>query len=290
MVQMRALQESQIKNLLPKRIADSNKGTYGRLLDIAGQKECAGCAILSAFSALRTGVGMVRVLSHKNNFIPLMNTVPEVLFSSDRNSESVCDSMDWATAVLIGPGIGRGRRAEEMLDTVLMSENMPLVIDADGINLISNSGYLREELRDKAQNDPVILTPHLMEMSRFTGRSIAEIKQDMQGIAAKYAADYQVVIALKDARTVTVAPDGRAVLNTTGNNGMSTAGSGDVLAGIVASFLAQGLDAFDAAALGVYIHGAAGDAAAEKYGVRGMKAMDIAEALPEVLLKADSMR
>lgn len=233
---------------------------------------------------------MVRVLSHKNNFIPLMNTVPEVLFSSDRNSESVCDSMDWATAVLIGPGIGRGRRAEEMLDTVLMSENMPLVIDADGINLISNSGYLREELRDKAQNDPVILTPHLMEMSRFTGRSIAEIKQDMQGIAAKYAADYQVVIALKDARTVTVAPDGRAVLNTTGNNGMSTAGSGDVLAGIVASFLAQGLDAFDAAALGVYIHGAAGDAAAEKYGVRGMKAMDIAEALPEVLLKADSMR
>lgn len=288
MTQMKALTEDQVKDLLPKRTADSNKGTYGKLLDIAGKKECAGCAVLSALSAMRSGLGMVKVVSHRGNFAPVMNVVPEALFTSDRRSISVSDSMKWASAVLIGPGIGTGSTAEELLDTVLRTEEIPVVIDADGINLLSENEYLRYELLEKAEVDPVIMTPHLMEMSRFTGRSVGEIKKDMQGIAAKYAEDFNVVMVLKDARTVTVSPEGQAILNTTGNNGMSTAGSGDVLAGIIASLLAQGLGAFAAAALGTYIHGAAGDVAAEKYGVRSMKAMDIAEALPEVLKRYDA--
>lgn len=280
-----------IRQLLPARTADSNKGTYGKLLNVSGSRECAGCAILSSLAAMRSGLGMVKVISDSGNFAPLMNIVPEALFSSDTGYTAVMDSMNWASAALIGPGIGTGEAARDVLAELLNAyTDLPLVIDADGINLISESKGLREKLYEKAAREPVIITPHLMEMSRLSLKRIADIKQDMQGTATQIAKTYNVTVVLKDARTVVVSPDGRAVINTTGNNGMSTAGSGDVLAGVIASFLAQGCDAFTAASIGVYIHGAAGDAAAERYGVRGMKAMDIAEALPEVLLKADSIR
>ena len=283
--------QEMIRQLLPARTADSNKGTYGKLLDVSGSRECAGCAILSSLAAMRSGLGMVKVISDSGNFAPLMNIVPEALFSSDTNYTAVMDSMNWASAALIGPGIGKGEAAQDVLAELLNTyTDLPLVIDADGINLISESTGLREKLYEKAAREPVIITPHLMEMSRLSLKRIADIKQDMQGTATQIAQTYNVTVVLKDARTVVVSPDGRAVINTTGNNGMSTAGSGDVLAGVIASFLAQGCDAFTAASIGVYIHGAAGDAAAERYGVRGMKAMDIAEALPEVLLKVDSIR
>lgn len=283
--------QEMIRQLLPARTADSNKGTYGKLLDVSGSRECAGCAILSSLAAMRSGLGMVKVISDSGNFAPLMNIVPEALFSSDTNYTAVMDSMNWASAALIGPGIGKGEAAQDVLAELLNTyTDLPLVIDADGINLISESKGLREKLYEKAAREPVIITPHLMEMSRLSLKRIADIKQDMQGTATQIAQTYNVTVVLKDARTVVVSPDGRAAINTTGNNGMSTAGSGDVLAGVIASFLAQGCDAFTAASIGVYIHGAAGDAAAERYGVRGMKAMDIAEALPEVLLKVDSIR
>lgn len=283
--------QEMIRQLLPARTADSNKGTYGKLLNVSGSRECAGCAILSSLAAMRSGLGMVKVISDSGNFAPLMNIVPEALFSSDTGYTAVMDSMNRASAALIGPGIGTGEAARDVLAELLNAyTDLPLVIDADGINLISESKGLREKLYDKAAREPVIITPHLMEMSRLSLKRIADIKQDMQGTATQIAKTYNVTVVLKDARTVVVSPDGRAIINTTGNNGMSTAGSGDVLAGVVASFLAQGCDAFTAASVGVYIHGAAGDAAAERYGVRGMKAMDIAEALPEVLLKADSIR
>lgn len=270
-----------IKNLLPKRIADSNKGTYGKLVDIAGHRECAGCAVLSALSAMRSGLGMVKVVSASSNFTSLMCTVPEALFSSDLAEADI----EWSDCILIGPGIGMGKKAVKRLKAVLASEHIPLVIDADGINIISADDHMREMLYEKAGRDTVIITPHIMEMSRFSGHPVNEIRQNMTGIASKYAADYNVTVVLKDARTVTASPDGRMILNTTGNNGMSTAGSGDVLAGIIASLLAQGCDGFTAASVGAYIHGAAGDAAARRYGVRGMKASDIAESLPEVLLQ-----
>lgn len=286
MEQMSSLNRQQIINLLPERTADSNKGTYGKLLNISGKKECAGCAILSSLAAMRSGLGMIKVISDKGNFVPLMNVVPEALFTSETNPSSIEDSMNWASAVLIGPGIGTGDKAADMLGQVLTCYNdLPVVIDADAINLISQRDGLRNRLYEKARSEPVIITPHLMEMSRLIHKNISEIKEDMSGIASEVARTYNIVVALKDARTVIASPEGQLLVNTTGNNGMSTAGSGDVLAGIIASLLAQGMGAFSAAAVGVYIHGAAGDKAAEKYGIRGMKAMDIAEALPEVLLE-----
>ena len=281
------LKQEEITGLLPKRIADSNKGTYGKLLIIAGRKECAGCAILSALAALRSGLGMVKVVSAKSNFTALMNAVPESLFSSETDEASLKADISWADAVLIGPGIGTGKKAEKLLESVLQTRGIPVVIDADGINLISQNELLREELKQKASVDTVILTPHLMEMSRFSGLTVSEIKKSMTETAVSIAKTYSTTVALKDARTVTASSYGDVIINTTGNNGMSTAGSGDVLAGIVASFLAQSLSGFVAASLGVYIHGMAGDIAAERFGVRGMKAMDIAEALPEVFLRIE---
>ena len=275
------------KELLPKRTADSNKGTYGKLLIIAGKKECAGCAILSSLAALRSGVGMVKVVSPKSNFTAVMNTVPEALYSSDTDDASIRDDIAWADAVLIGPGIGTGNRARRLVNLVLSSRDIPAVIDADGINVIALNEQLRKALKKKSKTDTVILTPHLMEMSRLTGLPVPQIKNEMQQTAAETAKELGVTVALKDAATVTASPEGRTVVNTTGNTGMSTAGSGDVLAGVAGSFTAQSLSGPDAASLGVYVHGAAGDVAAERYGVRGMKALDIAEALPEALLRIE---
>ena len=280
---MQTLTMEKAKSLLPKRKTDSNKGTYGKLLIIAGKKECAGCAILSSMSAMRMGLGMVKVISAKSNFTALMNYVPETLFSSKADDESLKKSVSWADAILIGPGIGTGKKAEKLLAFCLETRGIPLVIDADGINLLAHREYLRDMLHLKAAEDQVIITPHLMEMSRFTGLTAGQIKEDMAGTALKYASEYQMTVALKDATTVTASSDGRLVKNTTGNNGMSTAGSGDVLAGIIASLLAQRMNAFDAASVGVYLHGAAGDIAAERFGVRGMMARDEVEALVDVL-------
>lgn len=277
------LTKNRAMQLLPQRRTDSNKGTYGKLLIFAGKKECAGCAILSALAALRSGLGMVKVISDESVFVPLMNVLPESLFSSDTDTDSLEEDTDWADTILIGPGTGKDERAARLLEFVLGTRGIPAVIDADGINLLSSDRSLRKKLKEKTKSDEVILTPHLMEMSRFTGIPVSDIKEDMPGVAADAAEDYGAVFALKDAVTVTASPKGEVVINTTGNNGMSTAGSGDVLSGIVSSFKAQGLGAFTSAALGVYIHGAAGDKAAEKYGVRSMKAMDIAESLAAVL-------
>lgn len=281
------LKAEEIKGLLPKRTADSNKGTYGKLLVIAGRKECAGCAILSALAALRSGLGMVKVISAKSNFTALMNAVPEALFSSKTDEAALEADVAWADAILMGPGIGTGKKAEKLLSFVLDTRGIPVVIDADGINLLSQNDYLREALKTKAAADTVIMTPHLMEMSRFAGLSVSDIKKSMTETAVSIAKTYSITVSLKDARTITASSYGDVIINTTGNNGMSTAGSGDVLAGVIASFLTQSLSGFVAASLGVYVHGMAGDIAAERYGVRGMKAMDIAEALPELFLRIE---
>lgn len=284
------LKRQEIIKLLPERKDDSNKGTYGKLLIIAGRHECAGAAILSTLAAMRCGLGMVKVISDKGNFQPLMSIVPEALFSSDTSADSIQESLSWADAALIGPGIGMDEKAEELLLALLKSRGIPLAVDADGLNLISQDHTLMLLLKEKARTDPVILTPHLMEMSRLCGKTISWLKEHREEAATEYSRQYGAVIALKDAITVTAAPDGELIINTTGNNGMSTAGSGDVLSGVIASFLAQGCKALEATGLGVYIHGAAGDMAAARYGVRGMKALDIAESLATVLMQCDRIK
>ena len=267
--------------VLPKRVSDSNKGTYGKVLIVAGSDEICGAAVLAASAALRTGCGMVRVFTHENNRVAIQGLLPEALITSYNKSSKLTDklkkALEWCDSVVIGPGIGTGSQAEEMLSFVLNEARVPMVLDADALNIIAKN----QELPGSNSAD-IVITPHIGEMSRLTGLTIEKIKMHPIETARDFAAAYNLVCVLKDARTVTVMPDGKTVINTSGNDGMSTAGSGDVLAGMAGSLMAQGVKAKEAAWRAVYLHGAAGDRAKEKNGAHTMLASDIISSISEL--------
>ncbi len=283
--------EDEIK--LPERRADTNKGSYGKVLLYAGSAEIAGAACLAGKAALKSGCGMVRLLSHEKNRSVLQSFCPELLFSSlgkedkeegaysqmslfDGNpggntEEKIRKAVSWCSVIAAGPGIGTDKKAEEHLKTLIKyAEARPMVLDADALNIISGDLNI---LSDNASD--IVITPHLMEMSRLTGIPVSEIKSHLLDVALDFSSLYHVTTVLKDARTVIAFPDGRAVINLNGNNGMAKAGSGDVLTGIIASLMAQGVDAKQAACLGAAIHGAAGDRAIQRTGAHGMMATDL---------------
>ncbi len=286
------LEEDDIR--LPLRAADTNKGSFGKVLIVAGNKDIGGAAVLSARAALKTGCGMVRVLTHENNRNVLMTAVPEALvttYGDDTPSEektgqtSLFDSMEkslgekvkeavsWSSVIAIGPGIGTDPFAEKLLKTVLKyAGHCPVVLDADALNIISRNTEILTECASE-----VVITPHIKEMSVLTGIPVPEIKSHLMDVASDFASGYHLTCVLKDSRTVTALSSGYEVLNLNGNNGMATAGSGDVLTGIIVSLMAQGVKADKAAYLGTALHGAAGDRAADKIGRHGMTASDIIE-------------
>ena len=256
---------------LPKRSQDSNKGTYGKLFLIAGSKNMCGAACFSAESAYRVGTGLVRIGSDEENRCILQQRIPEAILTTwYEEANEVEEGVLWSTAVGIGPGLSCLEQARTLVRRALLCTRVPVVADADALNLLaSDLDILR---RCEA---PVIVTPHMGEMQRLTGKSIAHLKDDPIAAAQQFAAEYGCICVLKDAATVAADPSGSCYINTSGNNGMSTAGSGDVLTGIIGGLLSQGMDVFEAAKLGVYLHGLAGDRAASVRGVRGMMARDI---------------
>lgn len=261
-------------------MAHTNKGSYGKLLIIAGSVNMSGAACFCAKAAYRMGSGLVRVFTCEQNRLILQTKVPEaVLVTGQENEEEtlLAEQLQWADAVVFGPGIGTGQRARRMTSTVLEQCRVPLVLDADALNIIAD----QPELLQQAKTD-IILTPHPGEMSRLTKKPVSEILTTLEQSAETFAKRFHVICVLKDFHTVTAVSDGMTYVNLSGNNGMATAGSGDVLAGVIGSLLAQGMKAEEAAPLGVYVHGLAGDAAKEKCGVRGMMASDIIEGLKEV--------
>jgi NAD(P)H-hydrate epimerase len=278
------------RELLPVRSHDGNKGTFGKVLAIAGSAQACGAAILSARSAFRMGVGMVKVVTAEENRETFLGAVPESMLLTYDEKEtgqgeafdsefetSLRESLDWADALLIGPGIGMGEQAKKLLAFCLKHSSLPTVIDADGLNLLARDKTLQRMIDQYGQNGRrFILTPHLGEFSRLYECSIAETKEHLLEYPAELAKRLHAVIVCKDARTVTAAPEEKELyLNTTGNDGMATAGSGDVLAGMITGLLAQGMEAREAAVCGVYLHGAAGDLAAEDKTRRSMMASDI---------------
>ena len=268
-------------SLLPERYSDSNKGTYGRALVIAGSFGMSGAAALSAKACYRSGCGLVRILTCESNRVILQQNVPEAVIScygDDVNAyeDDIIAMLDWADAVVIGPGIGKEQCAEKLLDIVISHVTSPIVLHADALNTMAKRGTDPRELLENA-----IITPHLKEMSGLCGIEINGILKDMPGFAKSYAEE-ELVLVLKNSRTV-VSDGDKLYINASGNDGMATAGSGDVLTGIIAAFLAQGLECFTAATLGVYVHGLAGDCAAEKYGHYAMMASDIIDSLGEIL-------
>lgn len=264
-----------------QRKQDGNKGNFGKILLIAGSKSIFGAAYLSGMAAMRTGAGMLKICTHKENKL-LFSCFPEAMLLCYEDQEDITqellESFRWADVIGIGPGIGLDKQAQKLLDTVLFYGKKPLVIDADAI------GMLRER-EEALKNYPkeVIITPHLGEFSRLTGISIEKWKENPIKITQEIAKTLSVVLVCKDARTIISNGNERIYLNLSGNDGMASAGSGDVLTGIILSFLAQGKAAQEAACLGVYLHGMAGDMAAEKKGRAAMLARDLIEAAGQIL-------
>ena len=308
---------------LPKRKPDGNKGTFGKVLVIAGSDTMCGAAIMAARSVFYMGAGMVRIVTSDKNRDIIQQSLPEAMLTvyntklwTERKPDTDFEKafktdIDWADCILIGPGIGMGKEAEWMLEYCLNKSVLPMVIDADGLNLLAkklnSDGFtnfnmyknMENEFRKCSENNEleiadknssndeirdVILTPHIGEFARLYGCDIKEAAKNITTYPRLLAYKFGCTVVCKDARTVVAAYDkGQCYLNTSGNCGMATAGSGDVLAGMITGLIAQGMKADEAAITGVYLHGRAGDMAAEKCGSYSMMATDVMEQIKALL-------
>lgn len=269
-----------LKKLMPVRGIRTNKGSFGKVLVIAGSAGMSGACFFAAKAAYRTGCGLVKIATASQNIDILKVKLPEAIIGSYENG--IADEINWADVIAIGPGIGIDNISERLVSEVLKIRDKPVVMDADAINVlprcIANVDDSGSCIQSLASN--FIITPHLKEMSRITGASVEYIKEDV----IKYASCHKngCIVVLKDARTV-VSDGERIYINTTGNNALATGGSGDVLCGIIAGLLAQKMNIMEAAMLGVFIHGLAAESYTERNNRYSMMASDIIEQLSNVL-------
>lgn len=276
------MEQIDFSSLLKKRLSDSHKGSYGKILLICGSKGYTGAAALAAMGALRTGAGLVYLAVPESIYaIEAVKLLEPVVFAlpdldgmlAKEASDIIVSKLGQMDAVLIGPGLGVSKGTEYVVKEVLQKAKCPVVLDADGINLLSGH---KDILRERKA--PTILTPHPGEFQRFTGKMIADRLLD----ATELASNCRVIVLLKGHQTV-VTDGKRQYINHTGNPGMATGGSGDVLAGIIVSLIGQGVPPFEAAAFGAWLHGRAGDICAEEIGEYGMLPQDMLNILPRLL-------
>lgn len=274
------MQKEQVREVLPVRSRIAHKGTGGHVCIAAGSYGMEGAGLLSAGGALLSGAGKVSLLSPSRAAAAMVGHFPEVMVSAAGEGGAFTEEMEktvlahaaQASVLAIGPGIGRAEGTGEFVKQVIENAAVPLVIDADGLYWMA-----RREIH--FSRGMAVLTPHVGEFSRLTGYSAADIEAHRIDYAKEYAMKHSVVLVLKGAPTVTALPDGRAFVNTTGNPGMATGGMGDTLTGIISSLIAQGMDMGLAACAGVYLHGLAGDLAAETKTI-GFTASELASFLP----------
>ena len=275
---------------LPVRISRSNKGTYGKVLCIAGSLHMAGAAYLCAWAAYRTGAGLVKILTPQENRVILQSLLPEALLATfdtkdpEKGKTQVLEALEWADAAAVGPGLGKEPWAYEYTRLAMEHFHKPLVVDADGLNHLA--GHM--ELFKERQGE-LVVTPHPGEFGRLSRMTIPQVLSDVPGYAVRFATEHHCICVLKDAPSAVASPAGVCHVNTTGNNGMSTGGSGDVLTGIITGLLAQKVPAYEAAVLGTWLHGKAGDLAAESEGVYGMMARHLVEYLPGAMKREERM-
>ena len=265
---------------LPKRNAHSNKGTYGKLLIVAGSAGMTGAAIFAAKAAYHCGVGLVKIYTHEENRSIIQSTIPEALvatYGNKINKDDLVTHLKWADAIVVGPGLGQSVISKELVSFIHKTASVPVVWDADALNIFSQDVDTL-----LLPHTEYIVTPHLGEFSRLTNHNVNWIQNHLVEAAVEFARTYDVICVLKDFHTITAIPYGLSYVNLSGNNGMATGGSGDVLSGIIGALLSQGLKGQLAASYGVFIHGLAGDAAKNKLGTHAMMASDIIEALHEV--------
>jgi len=275
-------------NEIPKRDKNSHKGTFGKALAFVGSYGMAGAAILSGSAILKSGAGMATVASSDTLIPSLAHHFPSVMTYPiptvdgklcDDATELILKKSKGMSAFLIGCGLGTTDDVKSTVTSLIKNITIPTVIDADGLNILSQNIDIIKEKKTE-----FILTPHILEFSRLSGYTVEEIKKDPYSLAKKIAKKYSVTVILKDSVTVIADKDGKTAVNPSENSGMATAGSGDVLAGIATSLLSQGIAPFKAAKLAVYIHSAAGKIACDTLGEYGMTSTDILNSVPTAFI------
>jgi len=269
---------------------DSNKGTLGSLLCICGSYGMAGAAIMAGKAALRCGIGLLKIAVPKSIYpvcatnilesvyYPLEETSNGVI--SSKNTDFLLEMCEKSSAVVIGCGLSVCDDTKNLVQSVITNCEKPLVIDADALNCICNKPEILKNLKA-----PAIITPHPGEMARLLHSTPKTVNSSRENTAIDFAKKFGVVTVLKGAGTIIASPDGEVYINHTGNSGMATGGSGDVLSGIIGSLLAQGASPINAAAAGVFLHGTIGDLAAEKLGKISMLPTDMIDMIPKAYLK-----
>ena len=277
------LSAERLGQLVPQRRGDEHKGSCGMVAVVAGSVGMTGAAALTADAALRSGAGRVHlgIPASLNDILEvklsevMTRPLPEVRKRrclSLRALGAVCAMLTRADVLALGPGLGRYRETEELVRRLVLQTELSLVLDADGLSAFAGQADVL-----KSRSAPLVLTPHVGEFARLSGLDKQQIIDAPMAVARDFAGEFGATLVLKGAPTVVALSDGRVAVNSTGNPGMATAGSGDVLTGVIAGLIAQGLDAETAAGLGVYVHGRAGDRAVERLGEWGMRAGDIAD-------------
>ena len=282
------LDEAMLAGALPQRKPDSHKGTYGHGLILAGSSGKTGSAAMAAQAAMRAGAGLV-TLGVPASLNPVLEAkiteamtepLPEEVggFLGSLSLPRITELLQGKSVIAVGPGMGDHKETAVLMSWIISAAPAPIIIDADGLNMIARNVEMLGRLKVAA-----VITPHPGEMARLTGLPASEVQADRIGCARKFAQQYKVIVVLKGSRTVIAAPDGSAYVNPTGNPGMASGGMGDALTGMITGLIAQGLDPLKAAQLGVYVHGLIGDAIAVERGELGILATDIIERIPAAL-------
>lgn len=281
--------KTEVRHLFPERKSDAHKGSFGHLLCICGSRNMVGAAVLSTSAALRSGAGLVTVAFPESAYLPIATKLTEALLMPLPENEEgtlsreclpkLITSLDKYDAVVIGCGLGVNDDTSAIVKAVLENSKVPVIVDADGINIIAKDISILRNAKSK-----VVLTPHPKEMSRLTGTPTEIIQSDRIGHARKFSEENSVYLALKGSNTVVTEPDSRRTyVNASGNNGLSKGGSGDVLSGIMGGFAVQGFRLIDAITAAVYIHGHVADVVADNLSKSGMLPSDIVNELGATL-------
>ncbi len=271
------------KDLLEKRDVDAHKGDFGHGLTVAGSIDKPGAGILSSFALLKCGAGLCTAAVCYENRTAAVTAHPELMTLIYKDTGDLRPTLDSYDAVLAGPGMGNNSTTFDVVSLLVKNGNAPVVLDADALNVLQKEIKILE----KPRTHPVIITPHPGEFSRLTGGGVSEIKRDRIGLSGEFARRYNVFVVLKGHHTLIASPEGRVYVNPTGNPGMATAGSGDVLSGMITGMVCgfgkkYRLDEILQAA--VFIHGYAGDLAARKTGEICLTAADILDFIPNAFL------
>lgn len=294
-LKLNVITASDVASLVAPRPTESNKGSYGHALVVGGSLGKAGAAAMAGMAVLRAGAGLSTVATAKSvlgavaGFHPELMTEPLAETDAGTISAGALDRITelarGKTVVAIGPGISREPQTSALVRSLIAKLQVPNVLDADGLNAFEGR---TEELNGHGRT--LVITPHPGEMARLAGLTITDVQKDRLAVARKFAREHEVIVALKGHRTLVVHPDGDAWVNTTGNPGMATGGTGDILTGMVAGMIAQHpKDAFQAVLVAVHLHGLAGDVAREKLGEHSLVATDLLRGLPQAFRRTREM-